>query len=194
LPTLRAGLREINVWAGRALRTLVFDRSAYREVVRDPLMTGPALLIALLASLLLAAVAGGSAAEVVAAALSRFVGWFVGALVVFGAGRLLGGTGSYTATLRGLGFAQSVYVLELLAFVPALSSLTRLITSIMYFVATWFAGVEAHELKGWRGLLLPLAQIVVVLVTIVLVANLAAGAEFTIESLLREAGLLTQGE
>lgn len=193
LPTLRAGLREMNVWAGRAMRALVFDRSAYREVVRDPFMTGPALLIAVLVSLLLAAVAGGSAAEVVAAAISRFAGWFVGALVVFGAGRLLGGTGSYTATLRGLGFAQSVYVLELLAFIPALSSLTRLITSIMYFVATWFAGVEAHELKGWRGLLLPLAQILVVLVTIVLVANLAAGAEFTVESLLREAGLLTRG-
>lgn len=191
--TLRGGLRTVNVWAGRALRALVLDRSAYREVVRDPYMTGPALIIALLASLLLAAVAGGGVAKIAAGAIGQFFGWFVGVLVVFGAGRLIGGTGSYTATLRGLGFAQSVYVLELLAFIPALSTLTRLITSILYFVATWFAGVEAHELKGWRGLLLPLAQVLIVIVSIAIVGNLASGAEFTIESLLREAGLITSG-
>ena len=40
----------------------------------------------------------------------------------------------------------------------------------------------------------PIFWILVALLTIVLVANLAAGAEFTIESLLREVGLLTQGE
>ena len=38
-----------------------------------------------------------------------------------------------------------------------------------------------------------LAQILVVVISIALVADLAAGAEFTIESLLREAGLLTRG-
>jgi hypothetical protein len=40
-----AGLKHGKVWAGRLLRTLVLDRSAYQEVARDAYMTGPAVLI-----------------------------------------------------------------------------------------------------------------------------------------------------
>ena len=109
------------------------------------------------------------------------------------AGRLLGGTGSFTATLRGVGFAQAVYLLELLAFIPALSSLARLITSVLAFVATWIAGIEAHELRGWHGLLLPVARLVVVVLSVVTLGVLIAGAEFTVEALLRQVGLLAPG-
>ena len=119
---------------------------------------------------------------------------FLAVLVVFGAGRLLGGEGSFTATLRGVGFAQAVYLLELLAFIPALSPLVRLITSILVFVAMWMAGLEAHELHGWRSLLLPVAGLLVVVISVVILGYLIAGAEFTIEALLQEAGLLTSGD
>jgi hypothetical protein len=119
--------------------------------------------------------------------------WFLGVLVVFGAGRLLGGTGSYTATLRGMGFAQGLYVLVLLAFIPDISLLVRLITSILVFVATWMAGLEAHDLRGWRGLLLPVARLLIVAAGVAVLGYLAIGAGFTIQSLLRLFGLLAPG-
>ena len=89
-----------------------------------------------------------------------------------------------------MGFAQGVYLLQLLAFVPVLSSLVRLITSILIFVATWMAGLEAHELHGWRGLLLPVARLLVVILSVVILAYVVAGAGFTFEALLGEIGLL----
>jgi hypothetical protein len=132
----------------------------------------------------------------VEAALSlavRLAVWFLGVAVVMGSGRLLGGTGSYTATLRGLGFAQAAYLLELLALVPAISFVVRPITLILVFVATWLAGLEAHQLRGWRGLLLPVVQLLVVIISVVILGYLVAGAEFAVESLLGEGGLLAPG-
>ena len=125
--------------------------------------------------------------------LVRLVVWFLGVLVVFAAGRLLGGTGSYTATLRGVGFAQGIYLLLLLTVIPGISSLIRLITSILVFVATWMAGLEAHDLHGWRGILLPVARLLVVAIGVAVLGYLVVGAEFTVESLLRETGLLAPG-
>ena len=192
--TLGRGLRDVGTWATLALRVLVFSRSAYQEVVRDPYMTGPALLIALLSFLVIGAATAGTFDEAAVSTLSRLLSWFVGVLVMFAAGRLLGGSGSYTATLRGAGFAQVVYLLELLAFIPALSPLVRTITTILSFVAMWIAGVEAHELRGWRSILLPLVNVVVLTISLFVLANLVAGAEFTLESLLQEFGLLTPGQ
>jgi uncharacterized membrane protein YvlD (DUF360 family) len=191
--TLWQGLRQVRVWLVRALRALVLIRSAYREVALDPYMTGPALLIALLGSLVLALITSQGLIDVLVGVGIRFLTWFLGVLVAFGAGRFLGGTGSFTATLRGMGFAQGVYLLELLAFVPALSTLSRVITTILAFVATWMAGLEAHELHGWRGLLLPVARLLLVVLSVAVLAYLLAGAGFTIESLLREMGLVAPG-
>jgi len=191
--TLWQGLRRIRVWIDRALRALVLSRSAYREVVNDAYMTGPALLIAVLASLLVAVVTGQSPVEILAVLAARVLGGIVSVLALFGAGRLLGGKGSFTATLRGVGFAQSLYLLELFALIPALSNLAQLAASLLGFVATWMAGVEAHELRGWRGLLLPVVQVLVVVLSVLILGHLIAGAEFTIEVLLRETGLLPPG-
>ena len=89
-----------------------------------------------------------------------------------------------------MGFAQSVHVLELLAFIPALSPLVKVFASLLAFVATWMASVQAHELRGWRGFLLPLAELLVVVISIIVLGDLIAGTEFAIEALLREVGLL----
>lgn len=188
--TLWQGLRGTRVWLGRALRALTLSRSAYREVAADPLMTGPALVIAFATSLVQSFVANPDPTQTLIGTAVRLVGWLLGALIVFGAGRLLGGRGSYTATLRAMGFAQVVLLLRLLAFVPAASSLAHFVTSILGFVSHWMASVEAQELRGWRGLLLPVAQLAVLILSIAVLGNLIIGAEFTIEALLRQAGLL----
>jgi hypothetical protein len=190
LGTLGRGLRDARTWSTRALHALVFQRAAYREIARDPYMTGPALLIVVLSALVIGATSGDSLAESAITVLLRLLGWILGVLVVFGAARLLGGSGTFTATMRGAGFAQVVFLLELLAFIPAIAPLVRIITSILAFVATWIASVEAHELRGWRGIFLPLIYILVLVLSFVILADLISGAGFTIEALLREIGLL----
>jgi hypothetical protein len=107
---------------------------------------------------------------------------------------VLGGSGSYTATLRGTGFAQVVYVLELLAIIPALSPLVRPITTVLVFVATWIASVEAHDLRGWRGALLPLVYSLVLTISLIVAAYLAAGTGFTIESFLQDLGFMAPSQ
>ena len=45
------GIGQVGVWLGRVLGALTLDRSTYRDVAKDPLMTGPAVLIFVLAML-----------------------------------------------------------------------------------------------------------------------------------------------
>jgi hypothetical protein len=192
LETLGTGLAQVGTWIRLAVRALLLDRSAYREVVQDVYMTGPALLLGLLATL----VGGLVAAEGINLLLlvGRILGWLLGVLIVFGGGRLLGGTGDFTATLRGLGFAQTTNVVALLGLIPGLSGLVQIITTLLSFMATWFAGVEAQELRGWRSLILPVAVLVVLVGSLVVMGFLVSGAEFTIKSLLRELGILSPGQ
>ena len=55
---LLKGLSQVGVWVGLALRGMVLDRDAYEAVVKNPYMTGPALLIGLAAIVLTALVRG----------------------------------------------------------------------------------------------------------------------------------------
>jgi hypothetical protein len=102
---------------------------------------------------------------------------------------LLGRKGEYSTTLRGVGFAHSIYVLGLLAFIPALAPVVRLVVSVMSFVGVWMGAAEAHDLHGWRGLIFPVVFLVVVVVSVVAVAALVAGAQFTLSTLAQEVGL-----
>jgi uncharacterized membrane protein YvlD (DUF360 family) len=188
LETLGAGLAQVSTWLPRALRALLLDRSAYREVAQDGTMTGPALLLGLLGVVVTGLVAAGGLNLLLLAV--RVLGWLLGVLVVFGAGRLLGGKGDFTATLRGLGFAQTTRWVALLGLIPGLSSVAQIIAGLLSFMATWFAGVEAHELQGWRSLVLPVAVVAVLLGSLVVMGFLVSGAEYTLESLLRDMGLL----
>jgi hypothetical protein len=59
LDTWGRGIGQVGTWLGQAVRALVLDRSAYQEVVQDATMTGPALLVALVASILVSVVRAG---------------------------------------------------------------------------------------------------------------------------------------
>ena len=118
-------------------------------------MTGPALLIAFLASALQSILNQGGLD--VLDLLTRYLFWFIAVLVVSGGARLLGGKGDYPATLRVMGFAQSAFVIELLSFIPPLASLANFIAAIVVFFAMWVGVSEAQRLKGWRTGILALA-------------------------------------
>jgi hypothetical protein len=187
LSTWVKGIGQVGTWLGRAGRALVLDRTAYQGVVQDVTMTGPALLIAILASILVSVVqAGGFNLWL---ALGEIGLWLLSVLVVTIAGRLLGGTGDFMTTLRGMGFARSVFVLGLLAFLPITAPLASFILLVLAFFAAWMGASQAHELRGWRSLLLPVLTVVVLFVGSFILEVLVAGLEFTLNALARNLGL-----
>jgi hypothetical protein len=169
------------------LRTLVLDRSAYQEVARDPYMTGPAVLIGLIGLALSAIEITGGVSTV--AIVSRLLGWPLSVLFLQLAARVLGGKGSYTRTFRVTGFAYFGYWLAALAVVPVVGPVLRIIGYILEFLGAWLGVAQAHELRGWRTLLLPVVLIVVFIVVSVIATALLAGVVITIDSLMRDIGL-----
>jgi len=110
-------------------------------------------------------------------------------LAVTIAGRLLGGTGDFAATLRGMGFAASVFLLSLLAFIPVIGPLAGFIVLVLAFFAAWMGAEAAHELRGWRSLLLPVLAVVALFVGAFILEVLIAGLDFTLAALARNLGL-----
>ncbi len=155
ISTFADGLSQGPSWLKRAASSITLDRATFRAVANDPFMTGPALLIAILASALQSILTQGRLD--VRDILVRYVFWFISVLVVSGGARLLGGKGDYPATLRVMGFAQSAIVIELLSLMPPLASIANLSAAIVVFFATWIGVSEAHGLIGWRTAILALA-------------------------------------
>ena len=156
--TLIKGLGQGKVWIGRMLRTLVLDRKAYQEVARDAYMTGPALLIGLiglaLSAIVLTGAAVGSAGNATTI-VARLVAWPLIVLFLMLTARVLGGKASYTSTFRVTGFAYFGYWLALLSVIPVVGPLFRAIGFLLAFLGVWLGVAQAHELRGWRTLVLP---------------------------------------
>jgi hypothetical protein len=174
-------------WIGRALRSLVLDRSAYGEVAGDPAMTGPAVLISIAAMFVLALFnpRGWSWQGF----LGFIVAWLVALGVVFGAARLLGGKGSYSATFRGVGFGSVAYLLALLALVPPLAPLAIPLALVVGFFGSWLGAAEANKIRGWRVILLPIAYILLFIVAVVGIYILLRGAQLSLAALGQALGL-----
>jgi hypothetical protein len=185
---LVGGLGQPQLWLGRALRAALLEAPAYREVAADALMTGPALLLAVVGALV-ASLAREGTLNVADFAL-RLVAFLAIVLAMFGAARLLKGRADFTTTLRTVGFAQTPFLVMLLTFVPPLAPLARIIAFGLSFFGVWIGVATAHALKGWRNVVLPVVALVVTVVTLFVIARLVAGAELTLTSLGQELGLL----
>jgi hypothetical protein len=188
--TLVHGVSQVGDWAGRVLGALTLDRSTYRAVAKDPLMTGPALLIYVL-SVLVQMVFRPAGFDLRLAVLSVLL-WPLSVLVVYAAGRLLSGKGEYSSTLRALGFAHSVRVIELLALIPPLAPIVRLVVTAMAVLAIWIAAAAAHETKGWRTILLPVAYFCVWLAAIFVLSSLLGGVDVAVSTVLGFFGLASR--
>jgi hypothetical protein len=185
---LGKGLADVGTWLGRAVRTILLDRTALREVVDDSFSTGPALLIGVLSQLLASYTRQG---QVDLLHMAGTVGlWLAAALVVWLAGKVLGGRGSFTATLRGYGFAHSAYALLLLGFIPGLRPVASFLALVLSVVGIWLGAAEAQRTRGWRTLLYPVVVIAVTVLGLALLQQLAAGAALTIETLGQTLGLV----
>jgi hypothetical protein len=151
-------------------------------------MTAPALLISLLAQILQSLNSEGGFD--ILDFLARYGAWFVSVLFLFLTARLLRGTSHYTTTLRVAGFAQSAHILELVGFLPIVGPLARFMALILALFGVWIGVAVAHDLSGWRTLLLPVIFLITVVVGFVFLLAVIQGTELVIENLLAAFGLV----
>jgi uncharacterized membrane protein YvlD (DUF360 family) len=185
---LLEGLNRFETWLILAAHALWLDREAYRSVVNDPYMTSPALLLVLSSSIVVSATS--SPQTFLRDLLVRLAVWPVLVLVMFASARILGGRGTYTQTLRGMGFGQVPNLINLLGLLPEVGPIARLAAFALTIIGTWIGVTAAHQLSGWRVWLIPVMAVVVLVGGIVVIGILASGAAFTITSLLNSIGLL----
>jgi hypothetical protein len=184
---LARGLRQGGTWLGRALRALLLERSAYEEIVRDPYMTGPALLISLVTLLLTSLTQ--QRGLLFSDLLIRIGLWLVQVVVVFGAGFLISRRGTFTRTFRALGFAQSVYVFQPLALIPVVAPVIRVAILFLGFLMAWMGAATAHEIRGWRAIILPILAMLILGVGSAVLNVLFASIGLTVEAVLTALGL-----
>ena len=184
---LLKGLGQVGVWVGNALGCMMLNREAYQNVVKDPYMTGPALLIGLVAVLLTTFMRGNVYGGV--GLISAVVFWLLAVALVFAAGWLLTKQGSFTKTFRAMGFGHAVYFLSVFTLLPSFGQAINFAILTWGFIAVWMGAATAHQTKGWRTLVLPLVVLLVYVVGSAIVAILLAGAAFTFESVMAEIGL-----
>ena len=145
-------------------------------------MTGPALLIVTLAMLVQALfLPDGFDAWLF---ILPVLFWPLLVLAVFAAGRLLSGKGEYTRTFRALAFAQSVHFIELLELIPPIAPVVRVVTTVVLTLAIWIAAAAAHETKGWRTFLLPVAFYAVLIAVTFVLGSLLGGVGVTLSTLM----------
>jgi len=167
---------------------ILLQRDAYRKVADNELMTGPAILLGIVGTIILSI--SRTSGTTLGVVLIQIAVWFVTVMVMYLAGRLLRGKGSYTSTLLAIGFAQGVYLLDLLAFLPVITPIVRFLVSMLAFFAVWIGAATAHNLKGWRTLILPIFYVMVILLGIVVMYSVIGGFTLSLESLGIDFGLI----
>jgi asparagine N-glycosylation enzyme membrane subunit Stt3 len=121
--------------------------------------------------------------------IGRLVAWPFIVLFLVMAARVLGGKASYTSTFRVTGFAYSGYWLSLLSFLPVVGPLFRTIGFLLAFLGVWLGVAQAHQLRGWRTLVVPIVVVLVLVVVGVVLRALLGGALITIEALFQDVGM-----
>lgn len=181
------GLIQAGKWLNHAWRAFTLNRETYKEIARDAYMTGPALLIMVVAQIL-QSLASSTQFNFLNVIL-RIAVWFFIVVVLFLATRLLRGTADFTTTLRVVGFAQSAHILELLNFLPVVGPLARVAAVLITFFGVWIGTAAANEFKGWRTILLPILYIITLVVVIYFLVSAVAGTAVTIDGIAESFGL-----
>jgi hypothetical protein len=190
LENLLQGLGMVRVWLDHLFRCLIPDREAFQGVVNDPFMTGPAILIGVVGTAVLTLFLGGTDTSDLIRVPLRVVGMVLVTLVLFGAGYLLTRKGSYAATVRAVGFAQSPFVLLIFALYQPLAHVVVFIVSMLTFIGVWMGMAVAHETSGWRTAVLPIIYFLLYVVGTAAVIILLGGATVTLFSILQTLGIV----
>ena len=104
--------------------------------------------------------------------------------------RILRGKGDFNSTFRVAGFAQSAHVLELLNFLPVIGPLGRFMAVLLTTFGIWVGMGVAHELKGWRTLLLPVVYILTIIISFFFILVVIESVPVTFNELMQAFGLI----
>ncbi len=193
---LAKGLTEWRLWLHRAGECLFLQRDGYGAAAAHIRYTGPAILLALVGILVTGAMsqrytnmtALGLVGNVLAT-LVVFLGW---TMALHFAARAMGGRGTFTATFRSQGFAQTVALVGLVGLVPLLSGVASPITLLLRVVASWIGVQEAHRLRGPKTALIPLLAVGIAVLVVIVGLLVTGGVAFTLEGVLGGVGLSGQ--
>jgi hypothetical protein len=187
---LAKGLGMVGTWVHHVFRCLIPDRDAFEGVVKDPLMTGPALLVGIVGTILLALVMRGIDVRDLVIVPLRVGGFLLSIVALYGTGILLTRKGSLAKTTRAVGFAQSPTLLLVLAFYQPLAHVVILVVTVMTFIGVWMGTAVAHDTKGWKTVILPLIYILLTTVAVAAIVIILGGAAVTVISILQTLGIV----
>ena len=143
------------------------DIETYEEVEADTTATGQAAaVVAMVAVASGIGAAGEGVGSILFAPLAAILGWLIWAGVTYIIGdKILGGTATWGELLRTLGFAQSPGVLYLLAVLPLVGFLVRLVLPFWMLAAGVIAIRQALDfgtgkailtaVLGWLAVIIP---------------------------------------
>lgn len=139
----------------RMMGAAKLDVNVYEEVEHDSSATGQAaIVVAIVAVCAAIGAAGGGLGAIISALIGAFVGWLVWAGVTYLIGdKVFGGTATWGELLRTLGFAQSPGVLYILAFIPLLGWIVRLVVWAWMLVAGVIAIRQALDFDTGKAVL-----------------------------------------
>ncbi|MEX2530911.1 MAG: Yip1 family protein [Gemmatimonadota bacterium] len=147
----------------------LLDINTYEEVEADTSATTQAAGVVLIVAVAQAIGASGvGIMGMFMALVSAFLGWLIWAGVTYLIGdKLLGGTATWGELLRTLGFAQTPGILAILAFIPLLGWLVRIVVGVWVLVAGVIAIRQACDFStgkailtavlGWLAIMIPAA-------------------------------------
>lgn len=194
LSNLVSGLKQVGDWFELALRSLMLDRTAYRAIADFGLLTGPAILLSLLGVFVNVFMDWRTASSSWGLLFVEFLAgyglWLLTVLIVHGAAHILRGKAQFTHTFRVMGFVQMVHVLKLLGFIQPFESLVMIATTLLALVANWLSVAEAHRLRGWRTILLPVLYLLIFSVGLIALIGLLRGLGFAFETIGARFGIM----
>lgn len=190
---LWAGIKNVRDWFELALRSLTLDRTAYRAIADFGLMTGPALLLSLLGVFVHAfmewRILSNDWGSLLVVFLVGYGLWLVTVLLVHGAAHVLRGKAQFTQTFRVMGFVQTVHLLGLLGLIQPFAGLVLAATTLLSFFANWLSVAEAHRLRGWRTILLPLLYLLIFAFGFIALVGLLRGLGFAVDTITTRFGI-----
>lgn len=156
---LLKGLRQVSVWLEAAFGALIFRDRAFQRIANDPLMTGPAFVIALAFEFLISYSLLGRFDLV--NALLLFGWWLITTIVLGLTARILRGEGKFDKAFRIGGFTHMAFILLLFSFIPVIREMVIFTAFLLKFFTLWAGMATGYKLKGWRTLILPVAFLIV---------------------------------
>ena len=147
----------------------MLDIATYEAVEHDTnATTQAAIVVAIVAVSSAIGASGEGSAGIIGGLIGAMIGWLVWAGVTYLIGdKLFGGTATWGELLRTLGFAQAPGVLYVLAIIPLLGWLVRILLLFWTLVAGIIAIRQALDfgtgkavltaVVGWLALVIPMA-------------------------------------